>query len=154
MFTNAFSVRSMFSRCSYGQANLTRANSLVSPLLKIPCTGKTSTGREYDTAMCNLEEFYEAALEVLRAQAPGINATQYRHHVVLLPQKACTPESYDFYPVRCSKGSCYAWFEEEVFLGKEPASRILTSLVMHQLGHHLVRARGKGFGVMGWAGLC
>lgn len=36
---NGTTVGGIFNQCSYGKSRLTEANSLVAPLVKLPCTG-------------------------------------------------------------------------------------------------------------------
>lgn len=140
MFTGASSTASMFSACSYAQTTLTRANSRVAPLLKIPCTGTTASGLSYDVTKCSNADymaFREVALEVLRKQAPGIKASQYRHHVVVLPTgNACG--WYGMAYVGC-ESSCAAWIQGDALLSYKPGSRANVHPLMHELGHNLVR---------------
>ena len=70
----------LYRTCSYGQSMLTRNNSWVAPIVKLPCAGTSSWGTPYRSQSCDYADFVgwsEAAMDQLRAQ--GINPDAYTY---------------------------------------------------------------------------
>jgi hypothetical protein len=68
----------LFHSCSHNQSTLTRANSRVAPIIRLPCSGVTSVGTPFDSSLCSYDDFVgwsEAALDIMTAQ--GVNAEKY-----------------------------------------------------------------------------
>lgn len=128
-----------FRSCSHGQSLLTRANSVVAPVLKIPCSGTTPRGTPYSTSDCTALDyrgFQEAGLEA--AKAAGISVQLYKYISVLLPP-GNTCNFIGTGNLGCP-GSCGTWIQGTAVMGNARAAPRNTHHVLHEMGRNLVRA--------------
>ena len=71
-------VGGLFRSCSHNQSALTRANSLVAPIIRLPCSGVSSMGTPFYSSLCSYDDFVgwsEAAMDALAAQ--GVDVAKY-----------------------------------------------------------------------------
>ncbi|PSC71071.1 hypothetical protein C2E20_5453 [Micractinium conductrix] len=127
-------VGSTYSRCSLGNTKLTRNNSLVAPLVKLPCQG-VSNGVPWTFSKCEFEDFNgyaDAAEAVLRRK--GIDVDSYKYRVLLLPPGACSIVGMGM--VGCGD-SCRSWIGAGFWT--QP------NAMVHELGHNLFLGHAGGY---------
>ncbi|KAL4421679.1 hypothetical protein ABPG77_001220 [Micractinium sp. CCAP 211/92] len=124
-------VGSTLNRCSYGITKLTTSNSLVAPLVNLPCNG-TNNGVNWTFSKCDFDDFNgyaDAADEALRQK--GVNLDAYKHRVYLLPPSSCGFVGLGYV-------GCDGSFDCRVWIGADfwatPAA------IVHELGHNLYLA--------------
>lgn len=85
-FNNTWNIRGFFSSCSHGAVTFHRENNIVLEVT-IPCTGTSTSGREYNSSRCGANEIFGWAetAEHEGFQRHGVNASNYNKRIMLLP---------------------------------------------------------------------
>lgn len=61
-----------FRSCSHGRSSLTRANSLVMPILRLNCSGESSYGTPYGSTTCEYNDFMASLISIPRGFWEGL----------------------------------------------------------------------------------
>lgn len=134
-----------FRSCSHGRSSLTRANSLVMPILRLNCSGESSYGTPYGSTTCEYNDFmgwYEAGMDA--AAAAGIDLSQFRYKLLVLPPHL--PCGFIGVAHLGCYGSCGAWVQGETLMGASRAARnsgeSASHPALHEMGHNLFMHHG------------
>lgn len=73
VFDGPASLSAAYANCSAGASALTRANSRVAPIAKLPCTGTSAWGNAYSASACEYGDSlgFEEAAEAAAVAAGG-----------------------------------------------------------------------------------
>lgn len=127
----------MWRTCSYGQALLNRANSYVSPVIKLPCNNISSYGTPFSSQLCDYADFIgwsEAAMDQLVDQ--GIDPNAYLYKAVLVPPgTACTFVGIGY--IGCDfQFPCASWIQADLFMGASRGAEQSVQSLFHEMGHN------------------
>ncbi|KAL4421241.1 hypothetical protein ABPG75_010532 [Micractinium tetrahymenae] len=118
-----------YNRCSYNTSRLTMQNSLVAPLVELPCNGTTADNQTWSMSTCDYTDFTgysDAADEVLRQR--GIDLSAYKHRIYLLPPGPCTFVGLGY--VGCDGSyDCRVWIGADFWT--------TPNAMVHEIGHNL-----------------
>ncbi|KAL4858282.1 Autolysin [Chlorella vulgaris] len=124
--SQAMTVDQTYNMCSYGKTKVTPQNSMVTDVVKLPCSG-TSFGVPWSFLKCDFDDFNGWA-DAADAQLDPDLLAKYKHRVYLLPQGACNFVGLGY--VGCDGSyDCRSWV-----VG---AAALAPQATVHELGHNL-----------------
>lgn len=128
-FTGPKTLKDYFSTCSLGATTFSEVNNRILDNIDIPCSGTLKNGQAFDSLKCDTNEIYGWA-EVATAQAiaRGVDMTQYRSRILLLPPNVNCGWA-GLANVGCGGNVCFVWAR------MSPNAPL--SLIMHEVGHNL-----------------